>query len=231
MTDRAQTRARFVRVRDYLVGAVKEHAFAPGDRLPTERQLSEQFGVSRTLARRALAELEAEGLILRHVGRGTFVRPSPDAPGHGEPTAMPEGAISPAEYIEARLRYEPELSWPVVTNATGEDFDRMEDCLRRSETASTREEFELWDAAFHQAIAAATHNKLAMRMYDLIHAVRHEQAMWGTLRQRGQVSEQRATYQREHREIFEALKHRDAESARQLIIQHIRATRRRLLDY
>ncbi len=228
MADRAQAHEGFVRVRDYLMSAIEEHAFEPGERIPTERQLAEQLDVSRAVTRRALTELEAEGLILRQVGRGTFVRPSPDAAG-----AVPslDGAISPAEYIEVRLRFEPELTWMVATNATSSDFERIEDALKRGEMATTREEFEIWDAAFHLAIAAATHNKMATRIYEMIHAVRHEQAMWGTLRQRGQTPEQRATYQQEHREIFAALKQRDAESAREQMIQHIRSTRRRLLDF
>ena len=228
MVDRAQAHEGYIRVRDYLANAIKEHAFGPGERVPTERQLAEQLGVSRAVTRRALAEIEAEGLIVRQVGRGTFVRPSPDAT-----TSVPalDGAISPVEYIEARLRFEPELPWMIATNATAADFERMEDCLRRGEKATTREEFEIWDAAFHLAVAYATHNKLATHMYDMIHAIRHEQAMWGTLRQRCQVPEQRQIFQDEHREILAALKRRDPEPARELIIQHIRNTRRRLLDY
>ena len=228
MIDRAQAQEGFLRVRDYLANAIKEHAYAPGERLPTERQLAEQLDVSRAVTRRALAELEAEGLILRHVGRGTFVRPAADAYSAAAPL---DGAISPAEYIEARLRFEPELPWLIATNASAADFERMEDCLKRGERATTREEFEIWDAAFHLAMASATHNKLAAHMYDMIHTVRHEQAMWGALRQSGQTQELRKLYQHEHREIFAALKHRDAEKARELMIQHIRATRRRLLDY
>jgi DNA-binding FadR family transcriptional regulator len=228
MVDRVQSNEGYVRVRDYLANAIKEHAFAPGDRLPTERQLAEQFAISRAITRRALGELEAAGIIRRQVGRGTFVRPTEKLT---DETTVHEGAISPAEYIEVRLRFEPELAWLIATNGTAADFERMEDCLKRGESASTFEDFELWDSAFHQSVAAATHNKLAIHMYEMIHSVRHEQAMWGTLRQRSKLSERRPTYQREHREIFDALKHRDAESARSLIIEHIRATRRRLLDF
>ena len=228
MVDRAQAHEGYIRVRDYLANAIKEHAFGPGERVPTERQLAEQLGVSRAVTRRALAEIEAEGLIVRQVGRGTFVRPSPDAT-----TSVPalDGAISPVEYIEARLRFEPELPWMIATNATAADFERMEDCLKRGRTAAPGEEFELWDAAFHLAVAYATHNKLATHMYDMIHAVRHEEVMWGTLRQRGQEPNERAILLREHQEIFAALKRRDPSQARGLMIQHIRATRRRLLDY
>ncbi len=228
MVDRVQSNEGYVRVRDYLANAIKEHAFAPGDRLPTERQLAEQFGISRAITRRALGELEATGTIRRQVGRGTFVRPTEKL---ADEAIVHEGAISPAEYIEVRLRFEPELAWLIAANGTATDFERMEDCLKRGESASTTEDFELWDSAFHQSVAAATHNKLAIHIYEMIHAVRHEQAMWGTLRQRSQLSERRPTYQQEHREIFDALRRRDAESARSLIIDHIRATRRRLLDF
>lgn len=226
--ERARTEDGYQRVRDYLRHAIGEGAFAPGVRLPTERQLAEQFGVGRGVTRRALAELEAEGLIRRHVGRGTFVTPARN--GAAVATITP-GAVSPAEYVEARLRFEPDLAWMIVTNATAEDFDRMEECLRRADSAAGREEFELWDAAFHQALAAATHNTLAISMYELIHAVRHEQNMWGTLRGRAETPEQPSTYQHEHADILEALRRRDAEAARELLLRHIRNTRRRLLDY
>lgn len=228
MVDRAVAQEGYVRVRDYLINAIKENAFGPGDRVPTERRLAEELQVSRAITRRALAELEADGLIVRQVGRGTFVRPSPDMAG-----VVPafDGAISPSEHIEVRLRFEPELAWLIVTNATAADFERMEDCLKRGEKATTREEFEIWDAAFHLALAYATHNKLATRIYDMIHAVRHEEAMWGTLRQRGVTTDERLIFQREHQEIYAALKRREAEQARELMVQHIRATRRRLLDY
>lgn len=228
MIDRVESHKGYVRVREYLTNAIKEQTFAPGARLPTERQLAQQFDVGRAITRRALRELEAEGIIRRQMGRGTFVRPSQNQVTDG---IVPEGAISPAEYIETRLRFEPELAWMIVTNGAASDFERMEDCLKRGESAATDEEFELWDEAFHESVAAATHNKLAIRMYDMIHGVRQEQAKWGALIQRGQLSEHRGTFQREHREIFDALKSRDAELARNLITQHIRATRRRILDY
>lgn len=224
--NRETTEHGYRRVRDYLTHAISEGAFAPGVRLPTERQLAEQFGVGRAVARRALAELEAEGMIRRHVGRGTFV-----APARKEVVAPTPGAVSPIEYIEARLRFEPEFVWMIVSNATAEDFERMEDCLRRSESASGREEFELWDAAFHQALAAATHNKLAIAMYELIHAVRHEENMWGTLRHRHETPDQPAQYRREHWDILEALRRRDPDAARDLLVTHLRNTRRRVLDY
>ena len=231
MTDRARTQDGCLRLREFLTSAVKEGAYTLGAQLPTERRLAEQFGVTRAMTRSVLAELEAANLIKRHVGRGTFVRQLPDAIQGAAPINLPEGSISPAEYIETRLRFEPELAWMIVTSATAADFERMEALLVKGEKASTREEYELADAAFHQALAGATHNTLAITMYETIHTIRHKQAMWGALRRLDEVADQRAVFQREHVKIVEALRQRDAETARELMAQHIRSTRRRMLDF
>jgi DNA-binding FadR family transcriptional regulator len=230
LTGRARANDGYQRLREFLTNAVKEGAYAPGARLPTERRLSEQFGVTRAVTRNALAELEAANLIRRHVGRGTFVE-QPAEVVRGTPFCLPEESISPVEYIETRLRFEPELAWMIVTSATSADFEQMESLLAKGEQASTREEYELADAAFHQALAKATHNKLAITMYEMIHAIRHKQAMWVALRRLNEVGDQRAIFQQEHVKIFEALKQRDAEKARDLMAQHIRSTRRRMLDF
>ncbi len=146
MTDRAQTHDGYQRLREFLTNAVKEGAYAPGSRLPTERRLAEQFGVTRAMTRNALAELEAAKLIRRHVGRGTFVEQPADVV-RGTPFCLPEESISPADYIETRLRFEPELAWMIVSGATAADFERMQSLLAKGEQASTREEYELADAA------------------------------------------------------------------------------------
>jgi DNA-binding FadR family transcriptional regulator len=218
------------RVREFLTAAVKEGAYGPGSRLPTERELATKFGASRALARRALSELEKEGLIERHVGRGTFVA-RPGGRGDMINPIIPEGIVSPAEYIQARLNFEPDLARLIVANATAADFSEIDHFLKRGEMASSREEFELADAAFHQSLVRATHNTLVIAMYQLIHSVRHEQAMWFKLRQLSEVADQRDVFQAEHLGIRDALVARDAETAKNLLAEHIRATRRRILDY
>jgi len=230
--DGLKTKDGYAQMLDYLVKSIQGQAFAPGGRLPTERQLAEDFGVSRAAARRALAKLEADGLISRHVGRGTFVRlDQENGSDQMTPVAASKEMVSPAEFIESRLRFEPQLAWLVATNGTSVDFQQMGACLEEAEKAESTEEFEEWDERFHQAIAAATHNTLAIGMYDMILAVRREYAMWGTLKQRGQTPEHRLVYQQEHRQILDALQQRDAELACEIMFQHIRNTRRRLLDY
>ncbi len=211
-------------IRAFLLEAVAQGAIGPGGKLPTERELANRFALPRNTIRKTLAQLEAEGAITRHVGRGTFLA---DAGG------FPADSIthtSPAELMEARMRLEPALAELIVTNATPADFDRMETCLDRAESGATLDDFEVWDAALHQAMAAATHNRFVIRVFDMATAVRH-QTEWGKLKDRVVTTERRLKYQTEHRAIVDALKARDADRARAAILTHLQHARRNLFGF
>lgn len=231
MIERSKSRAGAQRLRDYLLAGIADGTLRPGQRLPTERELVARFETARSAARRALAQLEAEGRIARGVGRGTFVAPMPGA---ARFDVVPDGAesteVSPAELMEARLRIEPGIVEMVTTHATPADFERMTLCLDRAERGVTLDEFELWDAALHQAIAAATHNALVVRVFDLMSQVRR-QAEWGKLKDRIVTPERRLDYQRQHRGIVEALRARDPERARSAMTAHLVYARRNLFGH
>lgn len=211
-------------IRAYLLEAVAQGAISPGGKLPTERELANRFALPRNTVRKTLAQLEAEGAITRHVGRGTFLA---DAGG------FPADSIahtSPAELMEARMRLEPALAELIVINATPADFARMDTCLDRAESGVTLDDFEVWDAALHQAMAAATHNRFIIRVFDMATAVRH-QTEWGKLKDRVVTTDRRIKYQQEHRAIVEALKERDADQARTAILAHLQHARRNLFGF
>lgn len=225
---RIQSRAGVQRIREFIMAAAADGTLAPGARLPTERELAKRFAVPRNAVRKTLAQLEAEGSITRHVGRGTFLASRTDGA-----AAFPLDSVahtSPAELMEARLRIEPALAELIVTNATPADFERMETCLEKAERATGLDEFELWDAALHQALATATHNRFVIRVLDMVTAVR-QQAEWGKLKDRIVTPQRRLKYQEEHRNIVHALKERDAERARAFIITHLQHARRNLFGF
>jgi len=211
-------------IRAFLLEAVAQGSIAPGGKLPTERELATRFGLPRNSVRKTLAQLEAEGTITRHVGRGTFLADSGGFP------ADSISHTSPAELMEARMRLEPAMAELIVTNATPADFERMETCLDRAERGATLDDFEVWDAALHQAMAAATHNRFMVRVFDMATAVRH-QTEWGKLKDRVVTPERRLKYQQEHRAIVAALKARDAEKARAAILVHLQHARRNLFGF
>jgi DNA-binding FadR family transcriptional regulator len=223
---RSATRGGAQRARDFIMSAAADGTLPPGARLPTERELARRFAVPRNAVRKMLAQLEAEGSITRHVGRGTFLT------SHGEGPRLKDSVAhtSPAELMEARLRIEPALAEMIVTNATPADFERMEMCLDKAERATTLDEFELWDAALHQAMANATHNRFVVWVLDMVTAVR-EQAEWGKLKDRIVTPERRIRYQEEHRNVVRALRDRDAERARACILTHLQHARRNLFGF
>ena len=229
IVSRTRSREGTQRIRDFILSGAADGKLIAGRRLPTERELARQFSVPRNAVRRSLAQLEAEGSITRHVGRGTFL--AGRAPvGSFDISQASIAHTSPAELMEARLRLEPALAELIATNATPADFERMEMCLDKAEKAGTLNEFELWDAALHEALAQATHNRFVIRVLDMVSAVR-QQAEWGKLKDRIVTPERRISYQQEHREIVRALKERDAERARAGIISHLQNARRNLFGY
>ena len=193
-------------------------ASPPGTRLPTERHLARELGVTRTAVRLALSYLEAEGRVSREVGRGTFLRAAANA----------ADDIGPADVMTARELFEPQVVPLVVVHATGRDFAELDRCLRGGESADTVEDWERWDAEFHRAIVVASHNRLLLRMYDSIGAARHG-PLWGNLKQSNDSPERRVVYRAEHERIVEALRARDVEEALEATRAHLERVRASLL--
>jgi len=143
----------------------------PGQsKLPPERELAQELEVSRGTLRKALAVIESEGLIWRHIGKGTFVgHPSVRVPLSFELSTL---SISPRELIEARLMFEPIIAFHAAHSATHADIEYMRKCVAKADEAANWETFELWDRTFHRAIAAATQNSACTMFLDIINKTR-----------------------------------------------------------
>ena len=191
----------------------------PGSRLPTERQLAADLGVTRSGVRHALAALEAEGLISREVGRGTFLRAG-TAAGHD---------FAPADVMTIRRLLEPQAMPLVVMWATARDFEEMERCLAGGDRADSYEEFETWDVALHRCIVAAAHSPLLQALYGIVEEARHGQ-VWGDLKRRSASAPRRELYQDDHRAIVAALRARDPAAAVEAMRAHLSSVSAHLLD-
>jgi GntR family transcriptional regulator, uxu operon transcriptional repressor len=232
---------RGLRLAALILSRVHQAGAGPGFRLPTERQLAVDLGVTRSSVRHALAMLEAQGRISREVGRGTFLRDAPpaavppapppvpnaaDLQAAGPPTpnaAAPDGPgadFAPADVMTVRRLFEPPAMSLVVAWATAADLDEMDRCLAGGDRAASYEEFESWDLALHRCIMKASHSPLLAALYQAIEAARHGQ-VWGDLKRRSASREHREQYQGDHRAIVDALRARDSARAVEAMRLHL----------
>jgi GntR family uxuAB operon transcriptional repressor len=204
---------------------VRRYAAAgDGSRLPTERSLSAELGVSRSTVRRALGLLEARRVISREVGRGTFFvdldSRGPRDSGDKNQPASPED-IGPADVMTARWLLEPRMMTLVVSAATERDFAEIGRCVAGGDAAANGQEFEAWDLALHRALAAASHNALVISMYGSIDTARHG-SIWEAFKRRADSVERRRARAEEHVAIVDAVRSRQADDAVAAMERHLR---------
>jgi DNA-binding FadR family transcriptional regulator len=198
--------------------------YSHGEKLPAERQLAEAFKASRTTVRAALEQLQAQRLVIRRVGSGTFVNHR----GKGAAGDVAE-LTSPLELIEVRLGIEPQMARLAVLNATARDIDRLAGALTQMEQQSTTpESFTLLDEEFHQLIAESTHNPLMVWLYAHINEIRTH-GQWTAMRDKVLTSRRIGEYNQQHRNLYEAIRRRDVESAIAIVTNHLHYARRQLI--
>jgi DNA-binding FadR family transcriptional regulator len=147
--------------------------------LPPERELCEILGVSRGDLRKALAVLEKQGQIWRHVGKGTFVGSGPVK----ETVAIAEiaGRTNPTDLMRARLILEPEIAREAALHATRQDIAGMRRSLAQTRAALTWRQYENFDNLLHRQIAEASRNTVLLGLFDVLNAIRRT-VVWGRLR-------------------------------------------------
>ncbi len=210
-TGRAEALAR---IRTLLADDVQ----APGGRLPTERDLSEALGTGRRAVRQALDVLEAEGLIWRRQGKGTFAGRPPDPAEALVAELAPE--VDPLVAMEARLCIEPPLAALCARRATPEDVARLRLLAGHAARAAHPDSAELWDGSLHRAIAAVAGNRLMMTVMALLDEVRIGQH-WQALRQQARSRAAIALSLDQHEAIVDAIARGDAEAASAEMTRHL----------
>ena len=212
-------------ISEQLRRAIETGAYNAGDRLPAERELALTFDAARSTVRRALDQLERAGLVSRRLGSGTYVGATRD-PRQGVDLA---DEISPLQLIEARLAVEPFTTRLAVLHATRRNLDDMEVVLAHAEGAvNDKDAFSKWDGEFHLLIAQASANPLLLNVYRQINHVRLH-AQWDAMKEKILIPDVIASYNRQHRSIYNALHERDAQAAHALISEHLEKAREDLV--
>jgi GntR family transcriptional repressor for pyruvate dehydrogenase complex len=159
------------KVADMMLKTIMERHLRPGDRLPSERELGEQFGVSRTVIREAVRALVAKGLIEVRSGSGLRVA-AVDAQAVSESMSLYIHGSNTLDYRkvhEVRTMLEVQMADLAAQRRTVEDVERLTAACERMEAAiDDGEAAARADVEFHREIARATHNELYLVLLDAI---------------------------------------------------------------
>jgi GntR family transcriptional regulator, transcriptional repressor for pyruvate dehydrogenase complex len=207
-------------IADQIRQAIVTGKLSAGNRLPPERELAEQFGVSRVTVRDALRALEAMGLLEVRVGArgGAFVTvPSGAIMGQTMSDMMMMSALTPADVVEARLVVELGTVTLACARATDEDLARLRELCERGRealAAGTYERGLSWD--FHAELVAAIHNPAVA---GLTTSFRSTLSMHPIRTREGTRAFERTV--EEHSRIVDALEQRDGLAARREMAHHL----------
>jgi DNA-binding FadR family transcriptional regulator len=206
-------------VRDQLEQAIGRGDYQPGDRLPSERELSEMFGVSRVSVREAIRGLEAVGLVEVRHGAGTMVVDPSQRASRDLSRWMKSNRGEVLELLRVRAALDELAGEEAAEHRSPEDLEAIREAHAAFVAASEKGRAELLavlDLRFHLAVAVASgsdllHNLLA----ELHHHLAESRAVFFKPPERGQSSA------REHAAILEAIERGDAAAAREATRAHI----------
>ncbi len=207
-------------VYNQIVSLISRGKLEPGDKIPSERDLAADLGISRQSVREALNRAEIMGLIEVRQGEGSFILSSINKSLKPPLTIIiEEEAERIFEFLEIRKLIEGWCAEKAATEATIEDLENMEEILdEMKKVASKDKQWEELDLKFHLSFAKATHNVIAVHIMEALKANFRPFFKFAKSMPR---SEKIDVLWQHHYEIFAAIKHRNPEAAQEKVIDHL----------
>jgi GntR family transcriptional repressor for pyruvate dehydrogenase complex len=190
----------------------------PGDKLPSERELAENLGVSRSSIRDAIRSLELMGVVEPRQGAGTIVcEISTNSLANPLANALKRKEDLVNELLDFRKMLEPPLAARAATHASVDEIAEMEEILARQDKKQRQGESTIAeDSEFHYSIALASGNSVVLKVLDILMDLLRE-TRERSLQIQGRAQKSLAG----HRRILSAIKRRDAEAAKAAMRRHI----------
>jgi GntR family transcriptional regulator, hexuronate regulon transcriptional repressor len=198
-----------------IAAAIAAGRYAPGDKLPSERELADDFGVSRPTIRDAMIALEFQGLVEARRGSGVYVNAAPQ---NSEDTT--ESEVSALELTEARRLFEGEACALAAAIIRDEQLALLDRLATDMAGNSAPEQIERLEQEFHLAIARATGNAAITAGVDDLWTLRQQSPSCAKTLRRARV-DGGGDFVGEHRKIVAALRERDPKAARQAVHGHL----------
>ena len=220
---------------NYLFDQIKSGKMKPGDKLPNERELSQELGVSRPSLREALRAMSQLGLVSTRQGGGSYINYFDDA--YLKSILQYMTVISDdllVDLVQVRKTLEAEATRLAARNATEEDLKTIERYAtererlymeNRENLSGVRQELNRLDYQFHKSIAEAAKNKVIAAFIVSIHTT--FTAHQNRVSTKGELA---GTVNTTHRELVKALKQRDAEKAGELMYCHLQTIEDALIE-
>jgi GntR family transcriptional repressor for pyruvate dehydrogenase complex len=220
-----KTKRLYEEIVEQIKQLITDGKLKPGDKLLAERDLAEQFQVSRASVREAIRTLEMLGVIDIRPGEGTFVRGT-DTDDIIRPLAMflAVERNSLLDMFEMRRIFETATARLAAERATEEELDQIKAMLENMQdrlNVQDPEKGEEFDAAFHYAVAEATHNSLLIKLFK---TVSEEFAKANSVARRQLYHDNVDNAQLiidQHSEIFDAIRSRSSEAASNAMLAHL----------
>ncbi len=231
MEDAGFTSVRGHRVSEDIVSQIKGAVFSgrlkPGDKLPSERELVEAFGVSRVSVREALHALANSGLlsVKQGMGGGYYIAAATTKQvSDSLSTLLRLGKASLDHLTEARLLLEPEMARLATQRASDKQVTELEDVLTEVEVLLNGNTLPAHhDLKFHRLIAQATENPVLILTVNSLMDLVEEEVSKLTLDR--EINTTNLTF---HRRIVEALRSRNEEKAYRFMLEHVQEVQRQL---
>jgi GntR family transcriptional repressor for pyruvate dehydrogenase complex len=205
-------------VADHVRQMILSGELRRGQKLPTEREMTQGLGLSRTSVRAGLQLLASKGILVIRHGKGTFVADGPlilDSEQFHFLSAL--HGYSRTDMFEARRSLESTVAGLAAQRATGDDLAAISDAVTGMFVSlSDPLEFLRYDAAFHRAVAAASRNPIMASLVEMVSGMFFE-ARKGTAH-RGRALQPVAE---KHRLIYTAIRDRDGAAASQHMVEHL----------
>lgn len=205
-------------IADQVKTLISQGKLNPGDRLPPERDLIKEFGVSRPSLREALNSLVSQGFLEVKQGNRTFVK-SITAEKLQDPLSVLIKADTQKifDLIEVRKAMESWGAYHAAQRVREEDIRRLEEIIgEMKEALDQGTSWEKQDADFHLAMAQATHNTIQTHMMFMIYDLLRESVARVFRDQR----KMKKLFQ-QHYQIFNAIKNRSPDKAREKVLEHL----------
>lgn len=217
-----------VHIAEKILELIKSGELKAGDKLPSEREIAKQLGVSRPPVREAISALELTGMVKSISGDGTYVQePVKEDFGRSQTLSILEESESPFEALRVRRAYEASNVEIAIEKATDEDISRLEEILwEMAEAVDTRDldKYFSVNSDFHLAIAAATHNSLMEKILGYLLDITNQKLWKEAVQKYFADHEHVGEYLKRHQKMLSAIKDKDKELAKEEIRRHFDET-------